>query len=411
VEKGGLFAKVEYFGDGGRTAMDGKIKPIDWLIEQDRQKLAVNGDRRVNGGDVWRTYEFDFYLPFPQVDQLRLSVGFDHGTASTTTEAEFFVTDFGLTRIDAPPPSEDPTTMPTTLHGSVTAPKGNLISLGGRWYYLAKGDETAAAAHFDYRNADRLFYHDDVWSNPFDGEMTSWLRKGEKDIDGTVAMVDTFVPDNVTIDVDATSLIIRTKGLPNHPTGQFPENASGRRGNPNYIQEQRSTFYIPLDPKVNPRHFVTATDNSNHALPMGPIGVAMNGIVFFNPFDAGSQDASNIMDFCCGHPNQDGVYHYHKYPICINSPWADEGSGHSPVIGWAFDGFPVYGPYERAGVLAKDVMGDGALNGFNLHWDKDRGWHYHVTPGQFPYIIGGYWGYEDSRDSQRPRHPFGGGGQ
>jgi len=53
--------------------------------------------------------------------------------------------------------------------------------------------------------------------------------------------------------------------------------------------------------------------------------------------------------------------------------------------------------------MAKDLGGDNALNAFNLHWDKDRGWHYHVTPGKFPYIIGGYWGTEDPRDAIRPR--------
>ena len=39
---------------------------------------------------------------------------------------------------------------------------------------------------------------------------------------------------------------------------------------------------------------------------------------------------------------------------------------------------------------------------------------YHVTPGQFPYLIGGYWGTEDPRDRQRPPRPrnmgFGGPG-
>jgi hypothetical protein len=141
---------------------------------------------------------------------------------------------------------------------------------------------------------------------------------------------------------------------------------------------------------------------------MGPIGVAVNGVVFFNPFDAGSQDATDLMDLCCGHPAPDFQYHYHKYPICINSPWADNGGGPSPVIGWAFDGFPIYGPYESANLMAKDVSGEHALNAFNAHTDADRGWHYNVTPGKFPYIIGGYWGTEDRRDMHGP--PGGGGG-
>ncbi len=224
---------------------------------------------------------------------------------------------------------------------------------------------------------------------------------------------DRLVPDNVTVSFDATSMILHTHGVPNHPTGRFPEQGAGFgfRGNPSYIQEQRAVYYIPLNPQPNPAHAITARDNSNHALPMGPIGIAANGVVFFNPFDMGNQDAADLMDGCCGHPNPDNLYHYHKYPICVNSPWADEGKGHSPLLGWAFDGYPIYGPYESAGVMAKDAWGAGALSGFNMHYDAARGWHYHVTPGKFPYIIGGYWGSEDPRDRQRPNHPPGSGMQ
>jgi hypothetical protein len=44
-----------------------------------------------------------------------------------------------------------------------------------------------------------------------------------------------------------------------------------------------------------------------------------------------------------GHPQQQGVYHTHTTPYRLykNTP----ASQHSPLIGWAFDGFPIYGPY------------------------------------------------------------------
>ncbi len=42
------------------------------------------------------------------------------------------------------------------------------------------------------------------------------------------------------------------------------------------------------------------------------------------------------------------------------------------------------------------------LNAFNGHEDRERGWHYHVTPGKFPYIIGGYWGKVDPRNRRVP---------
>ena len=392
-----LLMRVEFFGQNGRISYDAKAKAIYPVILQARRDMSVNGDRHVGGAAVWRTYQLDFYIPFPQVDTLRLGVAFGHGSAASDLLSDFFITDFRLVRIPDPPPDPDMLATPT---GAIR-PQGSLIALGGRWYYEPTSAEPRPPVVFDHTNADRLLYHDAEWSAPFDGNMTAWLRAGDKDSTGEIVEHDQLIQDNVTVSFDTTSMIIHTKGLPNHPTGRFPDVDFGIDGNPNYIQEHNATYYIPLDPKVNPRHIVTAADNSNHALPMGPIGIAVNGVVFFSPFDAGSQDATNLMDRCCGHPAPDGTYHYHKYPVCINSPWADEGRAHSPLIGWAFDGFPIYGPYESDGVMAKDVTGPNALNGFNLHWDKDRGWHYHVTPGRFPYIIGGYWGTEDSRDARR----------
>jgi len=166
---------------------------------------------------------------------------------------------------------------------------------------------------------------------------------------------------------------------------------------------------IPLEPQVNPRHVAMESGNQNGALPMGPIGMAVNGVPFFNPFDAGAEDAVWRLDRCCGHPSPDAAYHYHKYPVCTKSPWSDDGEEHSPVIGFAFDGFPIYGPYEAKGVLAKDSQSN-PLNEFNIHHDDVRGWHYHVTPGKFPHIIGGYWGVAETRNQGRPPRPVGGAG-
>jgi hypothetical protein len=138
---------------------------------------------------------------------------------------------------------------------------------------------------------------------------------------------------------------------------------------------------------------------------MGPIGMALNGVVFFNPFEMEGMNAvegySEVwLDSCCGHPQQTGVYHYHKYPSCVKSPFPDDGKRHSPIVGFAFDGFPVYGPYEESGVMAKDLKGDRALDVCNGHKDDTRGYHYHVTPGRFPYIIGGYAGVVETSNNR-----------
>jgi hypothetical protein len=201
--------------------------------------------------------------------------------------------------------------------------------------------------------------------------------------------------DEVRLSHERDAIVMQSQGYPNHPTADFPNS-----GNPNSIRVQEFTFRLPLEPRLAPQ--ITR-------LPMGPIGVALNGVVFFNPFEQGGMNAvegySEVwLDSCCGHPQQTGVYHYHKYPTCVKSPFPDDGTRHSPVIGFAFDGFPIHGPYESEGMMAKDVEGSRALDACNGHSDVDRGYHYHVTPGRFPYVIGGYRGVPEPSNNRGLRH-------
>ena len=68
-------------------------------------------------------------------------------------------------------------------------------------------------------------------------------------------------------------------------------------------------------------------------------------------------------DSCHGHQTNTGTYHYHVNPLClraqlgdnvvlvknsrIGKAYAEKTSGftHSPILGWAQDGYPIYGPY------------------------------------------------------------------
>jgi len=72
---------------------------------------------------------------------------------------------------------------------------------------------------------------------------------------------------------------------------------------------------------------------------------------------------AQTFDSCTGHQPGNGQYHHHASPTCLraqlndnlelardtrNGPvYREKASGwtHSPILGWAFDGFPVYGPY------------------------------------------------------------------
>jgi hypothetical protein len=309
--------------------------------------------------------------------------------------SEFYVTEFALVPIPAPEDAPKVVQRDKRPTPSLKSP----IPLGGRWYYDPEDGmkERPSTLVVTAKNARRLYYTDNQLSNPFAENMTAWLRKGHLDIRGKVVEEDRFVPDNVVLEFNGgKELIVHTRNLPNHPTAMFPDGRGIIDGNPNYIQESDRTYYLPLEPVKNTKAAAMNKTNSNRALPMGPIGFAINGVAFFNPFDMDGVDAVDLMDRCCGHPSPDYMYHYHKYPVCVKSPFVDDGDGHSPLIGFALDGFGIYGPYVAKGLMAKDDKVN-PLDSFNMRYDAERGWHYHVTPGRYPYIIGGFGGEVDAR--------------
>jgi len=415
VPEDGLAMRIEFFGKGGADSLDGVTRLLYREIEQDRQNLAVNGDRRQHGAEVWRSYELEELIPFPSVDTVRITVLYANASAAVPGHSTFMLDDFSLVQRTASRTGRvDPADAASLVSAKVPVDLSSLVSLGGRWYYQpASGEAVDGGIAFPLtiteENADRLFYRSDRLINPFLNNMTAWLRPGYKDAQGRLVTEDRFVPDNVVlIFKNDGTLTIKAKNIPNHPTAKFPDTFGTQGYNPSYIQELDKTYRLPLDPVIDPNAQAMDANDRNHALPMGAIGVAVNGVVFYNPFDAGMQDATSMMDRCCGHPSPDNRYHYHKYPICVNTPFVDKGDAPSQVIGFAFDGLPIYGPYQEAGIMAKDST-TNPLNAFNACYDDQRGWHYHVTPGKFPYLIGGYFAkLETSNIEKRPIAPPGG---
>ena len=51
-------------------------------------------------------------------------------------------------------------------------------------------------------------------------------------------------------------------------------------------------------------------------------------------------------DACLGHPAPGGNYHNHVNPSCLYNH--NNSSVHSPILGYAFDGYPIYGAYAYA---------------------------------------------------------------
>ena len=57
------------------------------------------------------------------------------------------------------------------------------------------------------------------------------------------------------------------------------------------------------------------------------------------------------LDLCLGHA-ADGGYHHHSYSPCLMAQLNDTGNAHSPIHGFAYDGFPMYGPYHANNTVA-----------------------------------------------------------
>lgn len=98
----------------------------------------------------------------------------------------------------------------------------------------------------------------------------------------------------------------------------------------------------------------------------GAMGVMISGVDVYNPFEGDgvtvAMDANftltnddgvevPFMDACNGHPSPHPAeaYHYHGLPPCVTEQ-VDEESGPSHIIGFAYDGFPVYGDRDIDGV-------------------------------------------------------------
>ncbi len=393
-----LALKIDFYSKQGTAYIDSAERLIYREVQKDRKDFSVNGNNGKAGAAVWRTYLFEELLPFKEVDSLKLTLSFHGGNGQSKDYSQFCATDFSLIQEQS---ASDGRKEPeaTLKQSSSTSSDQPLIQLGGRWFYQPTTEEHIALSSdgkllkslvINADNADRFFYKDDRMVNPFAGNMSAWLRKGYLDLKGELVKEDRFIKDNVTVTFDGSGFInIRARNIPNHQTAKFPDTYGTQGYNPSYIQEHDYQYRWPVDPKPSKKAIAMTDRDANGALNMGTVGIAVNGVAFYNPFDAGMQDASSIMDRCCGHPSPDNRYHYHKYPICVNTPFVDKGTTHSPVIGFALDGMPVYGPYEAADIMARDSKSN-PLNAFNAHFDKVRGWHYHVTPGKFPYIIGGY---------------------
>lgn len=210
----------------------------------------------------------------------------------------------------------------------------------------------------------------------------------------TVPAVYNKIYGATSITFDGTFVTIKSSDLPDHKsvyyqtTNALYEAFSGTTFgggtfaiNPNRITTQNITLKIPVSPAVNAAHPAT---------PGGVIGVALNGVPFFNQYAAMNSPLTNEIngfDQWWGHPQQSGLYHYHVEPIYLTTIKASK----SALMGFLLDGFPVYGPKETDN---SDPAGLDVYHGHtHVTTDYPAGiYHYHFTTAS-PYLNGnGFYG-------------------
>ena len=215
--------------------------------------------------------------------------------------------------------------------------------------------------------------------------ITAWLQNtsgilGSHYVSGNSTLIQDNVQANVQVVQYSTNwAYVTTNGIPAYPTGPFLD------GNPSLATDQNAIFKIPLNPTQN-TGALTATTGGN-------IGVFINGVALFDYRDGvawntttnslcgglpgmspcpGGPGASQSWNrdavpaekpgFDCskGHPAM-GNYHHHQNPsaykldltvistVCnlydSDGLYAIDPAIHSPLIGFAYDGFPIYGAY------------------------------------------------------------------
>ncbi len=193
----------------------------------------------------------------------------------------------------------------------------------------------------------------------------------------------------ISFAVRGNRLVVTGDGLPRStPTGHFPiapsDPAYAYDHNPNAIARQTVLLSLPLHPKSAPRPL---------CVPMGMIGVAVNGVAIFNALDDASRDAlaHETQDACEGHPQARGIYHYHSIPPCLTGTTV---KAQERLVGYALDGYPIYGPRGTDGKLLTDADLDachGHVGWVSLRGKRVRIYHYNATL-EYPYTLGCFHG-------------------
>ncbi len=191
----------------------------------------------------------------------------------------------------------------------------------------------------------------------------------------------------VKLTYSKTSVVMQPDGIPNHArdahyavpnAGVIVPDANTANIVKDPTKSQTYKFIIPTTPKYS-----TKTTSTS----LGSIGVMISGAVLYNPFEGDGKTVAmannftitnsagitaSFVDKCAGHPTPDvGAYHYHGLPTCVTAK-VDKVGKPSHVIGFALDGFPIYGDRDAKGkqISAKNLDKCNGVNSPTLEFPK-----------------------------------------
>jgi len=190
-------------------------------------------------------------------------------------------------------------------------------------------------------------------------------------------------------------IVIKTNGLPDHKSPYYKDT---QWESDKYVADTRSTFHAAPNKIASFNYTFKVPKNPKEAstkTPLGTatIGIAINGVPFFNQYAAGNKaivvgkDEYVSFDLYGGHPAPTSDYHYHIEPNYITMQ-----KGKDAFLGFLLDGFPVYGPLEDGKTITSSDL-DSYHGHTHATTEYPEGiYHYHVTADS-PFINGnGYFG-------------------
>lgn len=206
------------------------------------------------------------------------------------------------------------------------------------------------------------------------------------------------------------TLIPRVNGSVKWPEGRFTLRGGTKRVTfvGNGLPTTRATGAFPIAPSDDAfqfaepglaliRHRVSGSFSARpraaeraSCIDHQPVGISLDGVPILPALDAQGRDAvaREVRDRCGGRPSRTGHY-YLRLPIRC-SPQSSQRDRHSRLIGYARDGFSIFGRRGKAGKVLHNEDLD-RCHGHNhrvaVGGRKIRAYHYHRT-ASFPYVLG-----------------------